>query len=377
MQRTIKLMTNEKFANRFALSDGIYLLNHSVGRMPKQVSAAVKERFLDAWSLNPSEPWPHWLTSIDEFKNELAALFNAQAKDFCPQSNLTSGLVKVLGALLREKPNATLLASENDFPSMGFALKQAERMGMTLKWVAKDQCLTDLSYWNDVLQTDIDVVLISHVHYNTNTRVPVKEICKLACEKDIFSVVDIAQSAGIVPIDLSNWHADVVLGSCVKWLCGGPGAGFLWAGSEKAGGLQPLDVGWFSHADPFEFDIHEFTYANNASRFWGGTPSIIPYVVAASSIAEVRTIGVDTIYAHNRALTQIIIDAIHPDELVTPLADDCRGGTLVVNPVDRSQVEQQLLAAGVHFDSRAFGLRLSPHIYNSTEELSIVAACFR
>jgi selenocysteine lyase/cysteine desulfurase len=214
------------------------------------------------------------------------------------------------------------------------------------------------------------------VHSNTSIQVPVEEICRQARQQGIISIVDIAQSVGIVPIDLAAWNADFVLGSCVKWLCGGPGAGFLWASPEIVGHCHPVDVGWFSHENPFEFDIHNFRYAESVLRFWGGTPSVIPYVVAANSIALIADIGIDTICAHNQALNQRVLDAIPAEVSLTPLRADQRGGTLVLNFGERQgEVEQKLAGAGVHFDSRPTGMRMSPHIYNSEAEIDTVIAC--
>ena len=76
--------------------------------------------------------------------------------------------------------------------------------------------------------------------------------------------------------------------------------------------LEPVDVGWFSHEDPFEMDIHSFRYANDARRFWGGTPSIAPFVCAAASLRHIHALGVDRIHAHNRRLIQAFRDALSP-----------------------------------------------------------------
>jgi selenocysteine lyase/cysteine desulfurase len=369
-------MNNSDYAAKFALGKGVYLLNHSVGRMPKEVLHNISEGFFDAWANNDSEPWESWLNSISRFNQSLAKLFNGSADDFCPQANLTGGLVKVLSALQIDKPDATVLASENDFPSIGFALQQAEKSGLKVIWLAKDQGLTDFAVWERALLPEIDIAFISHVHYNTNARVPVAQICELASRRNIFTIVDIAQSAGIVPIDLNQWSADIVLGSCVKWLCGGPGAGFLWTGTERSRRLEPLDVGWFSHANPFEFDIKHFDYAHTASRFWGGTPSVLPYEIAANSVDLMCEIGVDTVFAHNRDLTDLMLNHLSPQEVVTPPDSEQRGGTLVLNPKDRGEIEGRLKSAGVQFDSRALGMRLSPHIYNSKEDMQLVLECF-
>jgi selenocysteine lyase/cysteine desulfurase len=190
------------------------------------------------------------------------------------------------------------------------------------------------------------------------------------------TVVDVAQSAGIVPIDAGAWDADFIVGSCVKFLCGGPGAGFLWVNDRVLHECQPTDVGWFSHDDPFEFDIHEFRYAESALRFWGGTPAVLPYAVAANSLETLIDIGIERIRAHSLELTQTIINSVPRKVLFTPARPASRGGTVVLDFGEQQSAAIHALAeAGVHFDARRTGMRLSPHVYTSKEEIETVISC--
>lgn len=366
-------MHTEKFA---PIPAGIYLLNHSVGRPPLNAQASVAQGFFDVWQQQADAVWPQWLDQIDSFRSAIAGLLNANWQDFCPQVNLSSALSKLLPALPRRSGRDVIVYNEQDFPSIGFVLSQARAEGYKLRCIPADVNALDLHNWSEQLRTDCCCVLVTHVHSNTSAQVPVADICSLARQRDIMSIVDIAQSVGVVPIDLTDWRPDFVLGSCVKWLCGGPGAGFMWVNPELVDRCEPADVGWFSHADPFEFDIHNFRYAQGPLRFWGGTPSVIPYVLAANSIALIASIGVEVIRAHNLALNQKVLDALPASAALTPHNPHQRGGTLVLNFAEhQARVEARLSEAGVHFDSRPTGVRLSPHIYNTEAEINTVIDC--
>lgn len=360
---------------QFVPCNGIYLLSHSVGRLPVTTRAHVEAGFFKAWESGTPDPWFLWLDAIAGFKNALARLLNGEANAFCPQVNVSSALTKILYAQPAKAGKDVIVMTENDFPSMGFVLQQAERQGYRLKMIPAQEDTQQLDTWDEALKEDVHSVLITHVHFNSSRLNPVGEITRLARQRRIISIVDIAQSCGVVPIDLRKWNADFVLGSCVKWLCGGPGAGFLWVDPDLTGKLEPIDVGWFSHKTPFEFDIHHFQYAADASRFWGGTPSVLPYVVAAHGIDLINSIGVEVIREHNRRLTEKIIKNIDPQSLRTPKDPQRRGGTLVLSFKQQQRVEQALEQAGVVFDSRPAGLRLSPHIYNSEQEIDAVVKC--
>lgn len=363
------------YQDAFVPAKGIYMLNHSVGRMPRTAREHTEKAFFSAWESGQPDAWGLWLEGLAEFRNALAELFNSDPSYFCPQTNISSAVTKTLYALPPKRGKNVILMTENDFPSVGFTLQQAERQGYQIRFLPASADVQQLDTWAEALTQDVHTVLITHVHFNTSKLIPVAEITQLCRQREITSIVDIAQSSGIVPIDLQQWQADIVVGSCVKWLCGGPGAGFLWVAPDVVSSLEPLDVGWFSHQNPLEFDIHHFQYADDTSRFWGGTPSVLSYVVASNSINLIHKIGVKTIRAHNQTLTQAIIDNIDPDCAVTPTIPKHRGGTLVLKFPNQEQVQQALNEAGVLFDVRPLGLRLSPHIYNNRQEIETVISC--
>jgi selenocysteine lyase/cysteine desulfurase len=360
----------------FAPSKNIYLLSHSVGRMPLNAKQAMQDSFFSHWESDGHDIWNHWLSAIDDFRQALSSLFNAKPNTFCPQSNISSGLVKLVQSLPKSNSKNVILMCEGDFPSAGFVLQQAQSMGYQLRVLPINTDIENIDTWDQALTDDVRCVFITHVQYATSKRSPVQQICELARNRDILSIVDIAQSAGVVPIDFKKWNSDAVVGSCIKWLCGGPGAGYLWINEDLLEQLKPIDVGWFSHNDPYQFDINNFEYANDSSRFWGGTPSVSPYVVAANSIKLIDQYGVSNIQRHNQTLIDMLSASICPDAMVSPKQGEPRGGTLVVNPKNRCIIEQNLDQIGVQYDARALGLRFSPHIYNTREEIELLVQCF-
>jgi len=211
--------------------------------------------------------------------------------------------------------------------------------------------------------------LITHVHSNTGYLSPVKQIVALCNERNIFSVVDIAQSAGIIPLSVEGWQASCVLGSCVKWLCGGPGAGFMWVNPRDIDQLIPQDIGWFSHTNPFEFDIHHFQAASDSKKFWGGTPSIAPYACATGALKHISSLGVENIRNHNLKLIQTALEGIENVSL-----PDMRqnGGTLCLEFPNANDIAAKLTQHNCQFDQRENTLRLSLHIYNTIEDAQLL-----
>lgn len=345
----------------FCLPQGAYLLNHSVGRPLMSAQEAFNANFMEPWQYGSAEPWATWLHSVEQFTTALAKLFNSKAELFCPQTNLSSGLTKLLMSHPRLNDRPKVLMSEIDFPSMGFVLQQA--VNADISFIPKQLDIAEQQTWDDHLTAEYDLVFVSHVYSNTGQAAPVQHIVNTAKKYDVLTVVDVAQSAGVLALDLALVQPDFLIGSSVKWLCGGPGAAYLWVSEPQLANCTAKDVGWFSHENPFEFDIHHFAEHPSALKFWGGTPSVAPYVFAAHSISFFNNFGVQEVKNHNRVLQGMLIEAF-ADELVSPIAEHKRSGTVILNFADNQAVLKKLADNQVMVDARVAGLRVSPHIYN-------------
>jgi len=357
---------------RFIVPEGIYLLSHSVGCAPVHAEKQLAQHYFKAWHQQGGEAWPDWLDQTDRFCTLLARLFNEQPENFCPQVNISSALCKLISALPQNSKNKTILFSEHDFPSAGFVIQQSTRSGYKTKCMESYSSTYCEADWDQLLSKDVALLYLTQVTSDHSIRFPVEQITSLARDRKIISVVDVAQSAGVLPIDLSQWSADFVVGSSVKWLCGGPGAGFLWVNPNNIDTYEPTDVGWFSHKDPFEFDIHNFEYAAKAKRYWGGTPSIAPFVIASAGIQTLLDVGMANIYSHNRSLCERIRHAANQAELPLSGSDNIkyRGGTVSVSFKNAPDAITLLQQNQIRFDLRRDHIaRFSPHIYNTHKEI--------
>jgi selenocysteine lyase/cysteine desulfurase len=360
--------------NRVHKPKGIYLLSHSVG--PRPIENPTVKRYESLWQDLGGDAWKHWPGIIEGFLSELATLFNAESSEFCPQTNITSGLCKILTCM--GKPVAgknKILLSERDFPSLGFAFEKFLSADYEIVYISADEDISELSTWEKYITDDIALSLITFCTSHSSQRSPVKDIIKLCKKHDVTSIVDVAHAAGIVPVDLKEWDCDFVLGSCVKWLCGGSGAGYLWINKNITSKWNPKDVGWFSHENPFEFDIHNFRYAKDAKKFWGSTPSIAPYAQAKDSIAMINELGVENLIEHNYKLNALMIKTItesdKASEFIIKSHKDFEksGGTLLIEFKNKATQEKLLAMENIYIDACANGVRISPHFYNTEEEI--------
>jgi kynureninase len=366
-------------AASFRIPDGgPYLATHSVGCLTHAAHDALLSGFLDPWQHQGVGAWDEWLRGIEDFRGALASLLGGKAGDFCPQLNLSAALSAMLSGMPAPKAGRNVwIAAEESFPSMGFVLAKAEALGFRLRLIPSSRSPGLAESWIEAMTPDVCGVLVTHVFSNTGVVAPVREITRHARAAGVCSVVDIAQSAGILPLRIDEIGADALIGSCVKWLCGGPGAGFLWMREDFAGQLAPTDIGWFSHAAPTEMDIHSFRYARGAQRFWGGTPSVAPYVMAAASIRMLTGIGIGAILDHTRELQRSFASRL-PEHWGERVPLDGIGGTLCIPCGESlSEVRRGLDSLGAHYDCRRDVVRLSFHLCNTVADARAIAGAFQ
>lgn len=353
---------------------GPYFMAHSAGAKPAAVGPAIEEEFLRPWRELGGDAWSKWLPAIDDFRISLATIIGGAAEEICPQVNVSAAFEHYLGAIPDGRGRRHIVMSEQSFPSLGYVAKAAEQMGFELKLLPQGSDPGDLSVWQSAIDEQTAVVLTMHVHSNSGLIAPVPDIAAAARAMGARCVVDIAQSAGIVPVSLRHWGVDAAIGSCLKWLSGGPGAGYLWVPSRDFDILEPRSIGWFSHEDPFEMDIRSFRYAPDALRFWGGTPHVMAFVTAKAGIDTILSIGVNVVRVHNQFLQA------HFRSILEPVRPDWRwpegpiGGTLCIDVGgDLEAVKAALVHNHIRTDFRGTILRLSFAAWNTQDEVDATA----
>jgi kynureninase len=220
-------------------------------------------------------------------------------------------------------------------------------------------------------------VSFSHVLFKTSFIMDVEPIVARAHEVGALVLLDGYQSAGIIPVDVAQLGVDFFVGGCLKWLCGGPGTAFLYRRPDQARAPEPRFTGWFSHRSPFAFDIGPFEPRTDAMRMMNGTPSIPAYYAALPGLDIIGTIGVERIRARSQQLTTRVFE--RADQYGFPSIasrDPARlAGTVAVNPPDALPVSRALKARDFVVDYRpGVGIRLSPHFYNTLDEIDRLMA---
>jgi len=250
-----------------------YLINHSLAAMPaaaednlREYARVWRERGIRAWA----EGWWEMPVTVGD---QLGRILGAPAGSIVMHQNVTVAEAIVLSCFPRVGERNRVVYEEANFPSVRY-LYQAQP---ELEVVAVE----DDAAVADAIDERTLLVPISHVLFKNGEIQDVGPIVRRARESGAYVVLDCYQSAGVVPFDLTEVGVDFAVGGSVKWLCGGPGAGWLYVRPDLAERLEPTFVGWQGHARPFAFEP-ELEYAAGARRFLTGTPNV-PALYAATA----------------------------------------------------------------------------------------------
>ena len=246
---------------------------------------------------------------------------------------------------------------------------------------AEDDLTVRTDRFLDAIDGSTAVVAFSHVLFRTSYIMHAAEIARRAREVGATVILDTYQSAGIVPLDVTALDVDFAVGGCLKWLCGGPGNAFLYTRPELRKQLKPTFTGWVSHRNPFAFDtnpVEDRDVRADAMGMMNGTPSIPAYYAALAGLDIVHEVGVR---AHSREVESSSRAGCSRSPIeygFTSAASrdpERLAGTVAINVPDALQVARTLKAREFLVDYRPpVGVRLSPHFYNTTDEVDRVMA---
>ena len=357
------------YRDRFPiLRDCIYLINHSLAAMP----AAAEDRLLEyarMWRERGIRSWGEgWWEMPVTIGDQLARIMGAAPGTIVMHQNVTvaeevviscfrKGLVRAPGVRNR------VVYEEANFPSVRY-LYQAQP-DLEVVAVEDDRAIVEAIDERTLL------VPISHVLFKNAEIQDVEPIVRRAHEAGAYVVLDCYQSAGVVPFDLAALEVDFAVGGSVKWLCGGPGAGWLYVRPDLAERLEPTFVGWQGHARPFAFEP-ELEYAPGVRRFLTGTPNVPALYAASAGYDVIEEVGVERIRERSLLLTSLLIELLDDAgfEISSPREPARRGGTVLVRTPDDAAVQRELGERGIICDFRpGAGVRLGPHFYNTEDEL--------
>ena len=363
------------------LAHTIYMISNSLGAMPRRTATNLAA-YAETWATRGVRAWEErWWEMPIEVGNKIARIIGAAAGTVSMHENVTTAHMVALSCLRPTATRRRIVCVAMDFPSMLYLYRAQQALGFEVTIVPAEE---DLSVRTDRVLDAIDhttaVVAFSHVLFRTSYIMDAAAIAARAREVGASVILDTYQSAGIVPLDVTALGVDFAVGGCLKWLCGGPGNAFLYTRPELRKHLRPAFTGWLSHRNPFAFDIDPMESSDvreDAMGMMNGTPSIPAYHAALAGLDIIADVSVARIRAKSMELTKRLLTLVDALGFTSAASRDPNrlAGTVAINVPDALQVARTLKARDFVVDYRPpVGVRLSPHFYNTIEEVERVMA---
>jgi kynureninase len=341
-----------------------YLINHSLAAMPRRAEDRLAE-YARIWAERGIRAWGEgwWATPVT-VGDQVGRIVGAPAGTTVMHQNVAVAEAVVLSCFRPVDPGRNRIVYERgNFPSVRYLYQAQPDLEVVV-------CEDDRAIVDAIDQRTL-LVPMSHVLFKTGEIQDVAPIVHRAHEVGAHVILDCYQSAGIVPLDVTALGVDFAVGGSVKWLCGGPGNGWLYVRPDLAERLEPTFTGWQAHDAPFAFE-EEMRYASGAARFLTGTPNVPAHFAATAGYDLIEEVGIERIRANSLRQTQLLIDLADEAgfEVRSPRSPERRGGTVTVHVPDFPAVHRELAERQILCDFRPdAGIRLGPHFFTSDEEL--------
>lgn len=361
------------------LERSTYMISHSLGAMPGRVLDRLAA-YAETWATLGIKAWSDggWWDSPITVGNVLRRLVGAPEDSIVMHQNVSVAESVILSAFDLSGRRNKIVTSALEFPSVMYVHEARTRAGARVVTVPSDDGITvSTERMIEAIDEETLLVPISHVLFKSAAIQDAAAIARRAAEVGAHVVLDCYQSAGTVPFSLTELGVSFAVGGSVKWLCGGPGSGWLYVRPDLVDRFEPAVTGWNAHASPFAFEPGPIRYASGIRRWLHGSPAVVAYQASCASYELLAEVGVQRIREKSKVLTARLVDRARAQgwRICAPEDPEQRGGTVAVDVPHGLAVAQELARRNFMVDFRpGAGIRIAPHFYTKLEECDATIA---
>jgi kynureninase len=350
-----------------------YLISNSLGAMPRGVYDAMHD-YAETWATRGVRAWEErWWMLAAQVGDEIGSLMKAPKGSVSTHQNVTTCQAVIASCFDFSGKRNKVVYTDMNFPSVMYFWEAQQARGARVHMVTTDDGITvPTQRLLDAIDDQTLLVPISHVIFRSAFINDARAIIDKVHKVGALVVLDTFQSLGTVPVDVQELNTDFACGGVLKWLCGGPGVGYLYIRPDLGKKLIPSFTGWIAHENPFAFEIGANRYTEPPYRFMNGTPHVPALEACRPGVKIVSEVGVDQIRQKSKHQTARLIELAdeHGWRVNTPRNAEQRGGTVSIDMPDSYDVCRELLKRDILVDYRPkAGVRMSPHFYNTDAEL--------
>ncbi len=355
-----------------------YMISNSLGAMPRGVYDEMRA-YADSWGERGVRAWEEgWWEMAVGVGDKIAPLIGAKRGEISLHQNVTLIQAVISSCFDFRGPRNKVVMTDLEFPSIQYFYHEQRRNGARIELVpSSDPVRIDLGKFLAAIDETTLLVPISQVLFRSAYIVDARAIIEKAHRVGAHVILDLFQAAGTIPIDVRGLGTDFAVGGVLKWLCGGPGVGYLYVREDLRAKLRPAIAGWIAHRRPFAFETGAIDAREDSFRYLNGTPHIPALYACRPGLDILNSAGIEAIREKSKRMTARLYDAAREKgwRVNTPESPAERAGTISVDCPHAAEVCRELLAREILVDYRPkAGVRLSPHFYNREEECDLAIA---
>jgi kynureninase len=358
------------------------MISNSLGAMPREAEDQLMH-YTKEWQTDGVEAWHSWFPLVNTVSGLFGKIIGAEAQDVTLIHNLTIGSALIASCLDFTGKRNKVVFTELHFPTISYLWHGWQKYGAKIHLVKSDDGITtDVQKIIDAIDEETLIVPISHVYFRSGALQDIKAVIDKAHSVGALVMVDSYQAAGIVPIDVKELGVDILVAGVLKWLCGGPGAAFMYIRPELQEQFKPAIRGWLGDKEPFDFIMPDVNFAGGMHRFLTSSIQVPCLYTAIPALTMMGEIGITAIREKSLLMTQRIFDRCDEFGFLanTPRKAHRRGGHITVDPngikqskLSTKEINDELIRRRFITDYRPpIGIRLAPHFYNTIDEVDAV-----
>ena len=357
------------------LDNTVYMISHSLGAMPRRTRDRLNE-YADMLAPRGIRAWDEgWWEMPRKVGDLVGKIIGAGEGEVVMHQNVSVCQSIILSCLDFTGKRNKIVSESFNFPSNLYIYHAVQRQGARLVTVDSEDGITvPIDKMLAAIDEETLLVSVSHVIFRSAYVQDLRRLTERAHEVGAMIIADLYQSAGTYPVNVRELNLDFATGGSVKWLCGGPGAGYLYVRRDLWQSLEPAVTGWLAHKQPFSFEIGANDYADDIYRFLHGSPAIPAIYAAMSGYEIINEIGIEKIRQKSIGQTTRLLELAEEAgfKINCPRNVEERGGTIIIDVPNGQQVTQELSRRDFLMDFRpGAGIRIAPHFYTKDEELEL------
>ncbi len=360
----------------------VYMNTAAISLKPLQVIDSMTE-FMRNYEMNGTFNFSDSLEEevLENARCMIAELIGCTKDDIALTTNTSEGINFIAHAIKFDHGN-NVVTTDLEFPTVTYPwLRIAKEKGVEVRFASNRNGIVSVEDLEKLVDNRTKVIALSHVEYSSGLRYNLREIAELAHRHGAILLVDAVQSLGVVPLNVRREEVDVLASAAYKWLLGPFGAGFVYMKKEFYDNVEPLFVGWRSSIEHKEYDPRRYTLPNAARKFeYGGMP-YTPIYGLTKAIEYIMDLEVENIRNYVMNITQKLMEKLNDlgAQTLTPFNQEQRAGIVAVRfeKMDYDRAVEELAKEKIVVSKRMNALRISPHIYNTEDEVEKIVQAIK